>query len=280
MNKTFRTTTIALTLGAGLGLASTAHAYGFSDFFAPVPGSIRQALSGISLSTGTLHQDYSEVIGDTQKGDISQTRLAFDGMGAHFGLSTRLTYAGGHTTYNGYVENLQTGATSPVSGSTKSSMFDTLLTLRAGFSPLPRFAVIPDAFLGYHIWDRNNDALRGGYDETYGNAYSGFGVRLAVDPIDALVLSAKYQSGHTSVAKMTSNISGDTANLGSKPWTRYGLEVDYTPWSHLTVFAAADYTKFKYGRSQTITLYNGDTGYEPDSTTKQTSERVGVRVRF
>ena len=119
-----------------------------------------------------------------------------------------------------------------------------------------------------------------GYDEHYFNTVSGVGITLAGRPDLSLplVIQVDYQGGTTHGGRMTNTNTSysRTANLGSKPWIRYGAQVDYTPWSHATVFVSYTHTKFQYGQSQMV---NG-IWYEPNSTTKQNIMQAGVKVHF
>ncbi len=242
-------------------------------------------MSGLTFSVGQLHQNYAEHPApgsgtpdpaDTQTGNITSYGVGMDNMGGHVGLSWDMNYSKGNTSYNGYLNNPPTFT--PLTMPTKAKIFDGMLYSKVGFSPDPHIAIVPDVFYGFHYWDRNNSGSPHGYDEKYFNTVSGFGVTLAGQPDLSLpiVIQVNYQRGTTHNAKMTSAILPDTANLGSKPWTRYGAQMDYTPWSHITVFASYTHTKFQYGISQTFA-----TGlYEPNSTTKQNIMQAGVKIHF
>ena len=114
-------------------------------------------MSGLTLSVGQLHQNYAEHLApgsgapnpaDTQIGNITSYGLGFDNMGSHVGLSWNMNYNKGDTTYNGYLDNppIYTPHTAP----TKVKMFDNMFYLKAGFSPDPHIAVVPDIFYGFH----------------------------------------------------------------------------------------------------------------------------------
>ncbi len=187
-----------------------------------------------------------------------------------------MNYSKGNTVYNGHWNNPPTFT--PLTMPTKAKMFDNMFYLKAGFSPDPHIAVIPDVFYGLHYWDRNNSSVSSGYDEEYFNTVSGFGIAFAGRPDLSLpiVIQVNYQNGTTHNGRMTSSLYSGTANLGDKPWTRYGMQVDYTPWSHVTVFVSYTHTKFQYGISQTFATGS----YEPNSTTKQNIMQAGVKVHF
>ncbi|OBS09000.1 hypothetical protein [Acidihalobacter prosperus] len=288
-----KTLSIASLVGLFFGGVSPSFAYGLGNFFSPVPKIIQQSMSGIVLGYGTLHQNYTEqpaVAGepnplDSQTGNINAYQIKLAGMGDYLGMATKVSYDKGITNYNGYLQSFNSSGSlvfTPSQVPTQSQMVNFAFELRLGFSPIHDIAIIPDVFLGRHGWERNIQGANG-YDETYTNKYFGYGVTLAgavPDPHVPLVFQIKYKTGHTGSASMTSSNSGDTANLGSEPWHQYGVELDYIPWSFLTVFVSYSHTQFQYGQSQPVTLNNGVVAVEPNSTTKQNVAMAGLKLRF
>ncbi|APZ44353.1 hypothetical protein [Acidihalobacter ferrooxydans] len=292
MNKKHLSLALAAALGAGL--STSAFAYGVGDFFGPVPTPIQQAMGGLSIGVGQFHQNYAEHATsgsglpnplDTQTGNITAFHIGYAKMGPHFGYNVAYNVGTGNTTYNGYLQNVNTSTgqvtLTPYTTTTQSLSADLHATIRGGFSPIKDFAVIPNVFIGQHGWHRAIQGI-GGYTENYYNQYYGVGLTLAgavPQPGIPLVLQVKYKAGHTHHAYMTSNISNDTAYLGSKPWTQYGVEVDYMPRSNLTVYLSYMHTKFKYGQSQIFQTEIGP-AFEPNSTTKQNVTLLGIKYRF
>lgn len=288
-----KTLLLALAAATTAFAASPAFAYNIKDFFGPVPGSIKQSLTGLAIGVGALHQNYTELPGsgtggpnplDTQNGSIRAIDANIGGMWNYIGFTVGMTYGSGHTSYNGYLQNYNpsTGAVTytPWQTRTKTQILNDDYKLRFGFSPVRQIAILPDVFFGGSYWSRKITGT-GGYTEKYFNIHDGYGVTLAVNPIKPIVVRLSFQNGHIRDAGMTSSISSSTANLGSgKRWTQYGAQVDWTPWSHMTLFASYRHTKFKYGQSQVFETYDNRPVREPNSTTKHNLVLLGVEFRI
>lgn len=255
-------------------LSSAAFAGGL---FGSIPATIRAANSGYELSAGTLSQNYVEILNgktfDSESGSIPTYTVAFNGQGDHFGLGLRMNYTNGSDTYDGGVQNLSTGVITPYQGTTDNKMLDASVSLKLGFSPVRNLAIIPEAFVGRHAWDRT---IQGpyGYAEDYYNKYSGVGASVDYQ-FRKFILSGDYKTGTTSNASMDSALPGTgTFNLGDHSWKSYGARITWEPNQMFSVFLAYSKTKFGYGKSVIDSA-----GYmEPDSTTEQSITSLGVVI--
>jgi hypothetical protein len=148
-----------------------------------------------------------------------------------------------------------------------------------GFELSRNFMATPYLGAGYHDWQRNV-----GYQEEYTNGYVGAGLMLQWSPIDRFVLSANGLVGTTFDSNIVTGGSFpiDVA-LGDSTIYRVGLSGDYALTRSIHVNAGVEYVDFAYGKSAE-TYYNTNQGvigvYEPDSTTKNTTVKVGVGYAF
>ena len=185
------------------------------------------------------------------------------------------THLGGTVTYNGYLENLRTGALTPESGPTNTGEGRGELFLRGGFSPVPHLALFLGVVGGGQVLVRDNSALYGGYDETYYNFLAG-GEASAQYAIGPVVLDLSGIVGRTFGSAVSSNVTGTytTYHLGNSPYHRLGVKVTYAMTPHLSLYTSYHRVTYSYGASAT-----NSAGYmEPASHTTESSVQVGVRV--
>jgi hypothetical protein len=273
----------AAVLAASLGVA---HA----SLFNPVGPQIREANNNWSL--GFIHQSLSyyevpPVAGlpnplDSETGGLNGIHWDWRHQHSYLGWGFDIDYLqtnlfGGPVTYNGYLENLQTGALTPASGRTNTGEINGQLFLRGGFSPMRHMAMFLGVVAGGRSFGRNNLALVGGTDELYHNFLAGGDASLqyAVGPV---VLDLSGIVGRTFGSQMrlrgTTLNPGTTFILGNSPYHRIGLKVTYAMTPHLSLYTSYHRVTYSYGASAT----NSAGVMEPASHTTESSVQVGVRV--
>ena len=271
----------AAVLAASLGVA---HA----SIFNPVGPQIREANNNWSL--GFIHQNlrYYEVPSsaglpnplDSETGGLNGIHWDVRHQHAYFGWGFDVDYLqtklfGGTVTYNGYLENLYTGALTPASGRTNTGEINGQLFLRGGFSPVRHLALFLGIVGGGRSFGRDNSALPGGYNEAYYNFLAG-GEASAQYAIGPVVLDLSGIVGRTFGSAMSSNVTGayTTFHLGNSPYHRIGVKVTYAMTKHLSLYTSYHRVTYSYGASAT----NSAGFMEPTSHTTESSVQVGVRV--
>lgn len=267
-----------------LTLATAGPALADGLLFAPVPLAIQAARSGISLGAARLSQNFAETSNgatlDTETGTIGGYTLGVGTQWNYLGLHANYSDFKGNDTYNGSLQNLQTGALTPYQDASGNRMLDWSVQADLGFSPAPGLAVMPDVFAGRHIWYRSAGGV-GGYEEDYYNDYQGIGLEVAYT-VGSLVLAGSYQDGSTSGAYMDSYLgSGARFDLGSHSWQQAGVSLTWVPSLRWKVFASYTETRFGYGQSAPQAVQVNGSSYqffEPDSTTREGVFSIGVKV--
>ena len=273
----------AAVLAASLGVA---HA----SIFNPVGPQIRAANNNWSL--GFIHQSlsYYEVPPaaglpnplDSETGGLNGIHWDLRHQYSYFGWGMNLDYLqsklfGGNVTYNGYLENLQTGALTPASGRTNTGEINGEFFLRGGFSPIHHLAVFAGVVGGARSMFRDNRALLGGTLEAYNNYILG-GEASAQYSIGPVVLDVSGIDGRDFGSQMwlqgSVPNSGTTFHLGNSPYHRIGFKVTYAMTPHLSLYTSYHRVTYSYGASAT----NSAGVMEPASHTTESSVQVGVRV--
>lgn len=245
--------------------------------------------SGVWLSSGATYMDYAETSSgatlDSETGSIPEVQM---GTGVlipdrappllrNLYLRFDGAYKSGGTAYNGALQNIVTGATTPYSTTTDDTVWSASGRVGRGL-PLGNLAghsgmLIPFAELGYRHWDRN---LTGpyGYDEVYQNwdFMGGVLLQLAVTP--KWIVSVNGAIGSTFSARM--DTGGVKFPLGDALTWRGGGQVSYNFARHLEVFGAIDVSRLGFGASPAEYTNQRYYAYEPTSTTYESSFRMGV----
>jgi hypothetical protein len=268
---------------SALLLASTAvraDGYG-SQYGGPccAPDAIIRSNNQISADFAATNFDYSEAIGDKEKGWVPGLSITGSWMGTFYGVHPylwgRFTWLSGSTDYS--------ATSGPVLKNTDGAdVKDEDFRIGLGFNLAKNVMLTPYVGLGWNDWNRNLSGPHG-YHEEYTNGYVGGGLLLQVSPINRLVLSANGLVGSTFDASMNAS---DTPggfplppfspfNLGSSTLYMVGGSADYAITNMVHANVGVDYTNFQYGQSQ---VQFG--AYEPNSRTFNVTVRVGLGIAF
>lgn len=152
-----------------------------ATIFGPVSAQTRQANSGMILGFTETRQNYQEfppagAAGvpspmDSQTGTIPGIEIGYQKQNAHIGWGVAVNVSRGNTTYNGYTQNLQTGALTPATDTTTNGLVGVHGWFNYGFalSAAPNLNFAPGILAGVHAWTRDNSQNPGGYSEGYVN---------------------------------------------------------------------------------------------------------------
>jgi hypothetical protein len=305
MQTKLATAALAAALAAGSANAAdlSARSSGLKD--SPVWGSTDIVTSNnqIAIQFAATNFDYTET-GDPARGlsgTLDTESNWVPGVSVEFSLmrnwfvsnlyfDARHTYLDGSTDYKGsgyrYVD--QVPARYSLSTTSGAVVNDFDFRLGKGFELQPNLMLTPYLGAGYHNWQRK---VNGG--EEYSNGYVGGGLLAQWSPVNRLVLSAHGLIGSTFDSSIS--VSGgylDSAVLASAPRSfsfsgplgdstiyRAGLSGDYALTGAIHLNAGVEWVDFKYGESA---IYESDDyhSYEPNSSTQNTTVRVGVGYAF
>jgi hypothetical protein len=192
-------------------------------------------------------------------------------------LATSLTFARGHTSYNGYLQGYDSSGNyvlEPFQNNTTSTTID--YSLKAGktfkFGQGNRFGVTPYIAYAYHYWNRDMQGEYG-YTEHYSQSILGGGVLGQYAVTNRLVASLDLNAGATLGPKMSTG--GSDFSLGSSAQESLTLGADYALTRHLHVNGHYSLTHFQYGQSPVVNGY-----YEPNSRTTTQTFMVGMGYTF
>lgn len=186
-------------------------------------------------------------------------------------------YYKGETKYTG---SLLSGGSYGSVVTTSSALINDL-NLRSGsaYSFGDRMMLTPYLELGHHLWDRGVN-----YGETYTHKYYGLGALGQYTPVSKLVISANALIGRTFGSHITVNsgpvFKGFSGALGNSSLYKAGLSADYGFSERLHGNINIDYTSFSYGISSLFDIGGGYVAWEPDSTTKYKTVRVGLGYAY
>ena len=259
--------TLAMIAIAGLSGLSTAFA-GTSD--------IKAANNQAGFQLLSTHVDYTETgdgilapFGtlDTEKGSVPGYALAISTMqdlwlGNDY-IEAQYDHASGNTEYVGGL----LGPPPTPYGSVVSARYG------AGFIVNDQSMLTPYLELGHHEWDRGVNL-----GELYTHNYYGIGVIGQYTPADRLVLSARAMFGSTFGSNIAINGAFSGA-LGNSALFKAGAGADYALVQNLHATLDVEYTSFNYGISALYPL-GGYYVWEPDSSTKYTTVRIGLGAAF
>lgn len=239
-------------------------------------------------SIGAEHLSYSELNGnlvptlppgsdlDTESGTIAATAFSAAWQGRLLGMdqvrgSIGLGIATGDATYNGYQQDLQSGALTPLRSTTNETYIDLEPRVGKGFALMPggRDLLTPYFGLGFTAWNRELTGS-GGYTEKYEHFDWTFGSQYQIALGRDLALSVDAGFGKTFSASMTSSILPNTFDLGSSWMQRYDLSLRYRVSERSYMGLDGWWAHYDYGRSPTYAVnFNGQSGTvtEPDSKT-------------
>lgn len=262
-------------------LGTQAHA----ALLGPISEQTQEANTGLILGFTETDQRYTEfppVAGlpnplDSQTGTIPGIELGYQNQHSLIGWGIVFNVGHGTTTYQGYRENLQTGALTTDMVPTGNITIGGHGWIDVGFSPraLPALSFAPGLLLGIHSWGRNNANNPGGSNEVYGNGYVAVRLltRYAYGPV---VVGLTTDAGRAFHASMQGGPDGGVFPLGDGPWDRVGLTVTYNMFSAASLFVSYSETMFRYGQSAVDA-----NGYmEPSSRTINNQAEVGINAHL
>jgi hypothetical protein len=223
---------------------------------------------GISAPSGTL---------DTEKGSVPGYSLSISTMqdlwlGNDY-IEAEYDHASGNTDYVGGLIGPPPTPYGSVVATSGATLTNYSARYGAGIMVNDQSMLTPFLELGHHEWDR---AVNQG--ESYTHNYYGIGMLGQYTPADRLVLSANAMIGSTFGSNIAINGVFSGA-LGNSSLYRVGVGADYSFQQNLHGIIGVDYTSFSYGISG---FYPYSTGFafEPDSSTKYTTIRIGLGAPF
>ncbi|HUW98864.1 MAG TPA: hypothetical protein VMV40_08520, partial [Acidiferrobacter sp.] len=242
--------------------------------------------NNLSLSFARRHVEYGERLAppngpyfDTESGFINGGRVAISGMGSdginNLYLHLSYTQTTGKLNYVGGIN----GTTTSLVESTHAHMTDIGVRLGQGFAVAEHMMLVPYLAYGSHHWGRGQAAgvtNPHDYYESYRNNYLGLGVLWQMEPIHHFITTLNLAYGTTVHPTITAPAIGFAEGLGTKPWKRAGVTLDYLLGPSESVFASATYTQFQYGAGPVL----ASGYYEPFSQTGITDYNVGARFFF
>jgi opacity protein-like surface antigen len=280
---------------SAVALASAANAADLSGGYkAPQPvwvsSDILSANNQAGIAFATTNFDYLETVSgakfDSEGGWVPGVNVSLSLMNNmlvnNFYFRADYTHLDGKTDYVGGYNETPTSPATPY-GSVKAKspavVDDIDFRFGKGFELSRNFMATPYLGAGYHDWQRNV-----GYQEEYTNGYVGAGLMLQWSPINRFVLSANGLVGTTFDSHIVTggSLPIDVA-LGESTIYRVGLSGDYALTRSIHVNAGVEYVDFAYGKSAVTVFSDGQHNYyvnEPDSTTKNTTVKVGVGYSF
>jgi hypothetical protein len=253
-----------------------------------VDPTIVAANRALSVSLGAVNQNYRELDGggsvlDKENGTIPRIGVAYSlmGLGTPLRFYMNADYANGDTTYKGALQN-----GTPYDTNTGNEMLNLNVGLGYAFG-FGRFALIPGVEYGVSRWVR--DVGKGdpyhGVKESYTHGHAAVTVSGQFAMMPKVVLSMDAAYGKTIAPTMRieeqygSSVSSPLFSLDAKPWSRFGIGLDYAAKQNLHVGARIVYTQFKYGASAVYPFGTG-TAHEPDSETRHTTFDFLVSYNF
>lgn len=253
------------------------------SWFAALPESMQNADSGLTVGGGILHQHYAERDAgggtlDSERGSIPSYHLGLNFQGAHFGAGVGLHYANGSDHYDGFLQSCGGGQCvyTPAQSTTKNKMLDAIIKVDYGFSPIHNLGIIPEVFLGEHVWQRDFQGV-GAYQEHYNSLYYGGGLKLqyVAGPV---VLGLEGRLGRTFAGHLDASILPVAFTLGDRSLYSVGINANYAVLPWLGIYASDTYGSFSYGASDVVDIGGGLTAQEPRSRTQQNVAEIGIKL--
>lgn len=249
---------------------------------------IKAVNNQIGLSIGAQHIDYVEedTYGATNTGVLDSEKGSQPGIKFHYGLQgdqlgikdlyfkASYAYAKGKSHYDGYLQNLSTGALTPYTSSTHVSSTDAQLKLGKGFVFGQQAQLTPYVAYNYREWERDSSRDTYGYLEMYSHDAVSFGLlgQYAITP--KLVASFDASIGKILSAKM--EVEHYTRfDLGNRPLYILEMGLDYALSPKLHLFGNYAYMQYRYGESNIVAGF-----IEPNSKTKLHQIYLGTAYGF
>jgi hypothetical protein len=164
----------------------------------------------------------------------------------------------GDATYNGYLQNLQTGALTPLQTSTAETFSDFELKVGKGFSFFPsgRDLLTPYAGIGLTAWHRNLSGP-GGYTEQYRHRFWKAGGEYQIELVKDLVLDIDASYGRMVNARMNPSDLPITFELGSTSIQDYRLGFRYLMSAESYVGLDSYWMHYGYDQSPSYNFSSG-----------------------
>lgn len=244
--------------------------------------SISTVDNSLDISFQRTRLNYGETVGsryvDSEHGAPHGVRIAATGLndasGGNMFVQLQYSYTSGDVNYTGAL--LSNG--SPVTGTSGAQLNDWQAKLGVALLRHEGSALIPYIAVSGHRWVRTvGKGTTGEYQETYSHDGITAGLLAQTAITRRSVLSMNVAGGRTVGPHIDVPAFGLSQDLGTAGLLDAGLDVDYRLASGAHVFAAFDYTRYRYGQSAVDPI----TGlYEPDSKTELVSYNVGLRLTY
>ncbi len=248
---------------------------------------IRASDNAVWVTSGGSYMDYAETASgggtlDSEKGWMQSWAAGAsfltidDGKAPLRNLYARLegSVTTGTTAYSGHYWN-----GTPATTTTDATVWTVAGRVGRAFAVTPTVMLIPYGELGFRSWDRDITGT-GGYDETYRNGDFAGGLMAQYSPVPKVVLTADGGAGYTFLAHMHAGapLSADY-DLGGQPTWHVGGQAGYAFAKQWEAISTVNYAAMAFGASSAVPTSLGST-YEPNSTTDETTVRVGVAWHF
>ena len=244
-------------------------------------------------SIGAEHLSYSELNNglnpqisadgdlDTESGTLLSSGLVgswqgklwfIDKLRADLGIHL----SSGGVTYNGYLQDLQTGALTPLQVSTDETISDYQFRAGKGFSlwGTQHDLLTPYAGIGLTAWHRSLTGP-GGYTEQYRHKYWKLGGQYQLVLVRNLVLNLDASYGHMVSPRMNSSDLPNTFELGSTSIQNYTLGLRYMTSHEAYVGLDTYWMHYGYDQSPTYSVdIDGATGTVLEPTSRTTRDGV------
>lgn len=254
---------------------------------------IRKVDNSVSLSFLYSHVGYGERLNgpsqpylDTDSGFTGGGRIALTGLKddllPNLYLRVSFSQVSGGLHYNGGIQNAN-GTTSPLQMTEHSKMTDWAVRLGQGFVIARPVLLTPYITFGTHTWDRGEPASAGApydYTEQYSNKYFGGGMLFQVAATRRTVISVNLAYAETVRPQIDVPSQQLHEGLGTSPWKRAGLSIDYRPTANESLFAGARFTTFSYGQGPLVPISSTQAALEPYSKTDVVDYMLGLRILY
>lgn len=249
----------------------------------PIAASNRQ----IYLGAGGQHLQYVEVQQstdlDTESGDQYAEAVGAVWQGTFLNVpqvyaEARYAFSRGKTAYDGFLQNMQTGAVIPWMSSTNVETADWEVRLGKGFGGSNDGGMVtPFIGVGGHRWVRDSSQTDApyGYLEVYKHEFGEVGLLFQGALAHRLVGSLELDLGETFNAEIGAPALGFSAKLGSDRILSAALRLDYAFARNWHAGLEVRDTNFRYKASQVI-----NNMFEPDSSTIQDTAMLTIGYGF
>jgi len=247
----------------------------------------------MELDLKHFHFDYQEDIGDSETGVLNGVRIAYKSQNQDTKQYWRLLYekTSQNTNYNGAIQNLIAGTTTPYQGTTNTNITTTEIILANPISDQKNAYVYTG--YGYRSWGRNLTGSAG-YLENYSWSYIPVGYRYEYKVNDkwdgAVDVAVRFMFGGGMDAS-GGGFDSQHVKLGNKPGFKAELPYTYkmnsqwsfvvTPWYEYSAISASNVVPLTAGGVQVVDNSNNPLySQEPNSNTHQYGVDIGVNYKF